>query len=37
MTNQNKLSLLLGDIETPRPTVADSIGDESGGEPLRLA
>jgi len=27
------LRLIVGDIETPHPTVADSFGDESGGRP----
>jgi hypothetical protein len=33
MTRQKDLRLIVGDIETPQPTVADSFGDESGGEP----
>jgi hypothetical protein len=33
MTKRKDLRLIVGDIETPHPTVADSFGDESGGRP----
>lgn len=31
-----KPSPLFSDIEKPRPTVADDLGDESGGEPMTV-
>ena len=31
-----KPSPLFGDIEKPHPTVADDLGDESGGEPMTV-
>jgi len=34
MIKRKHLSPHLGDIESSHPTVADSIGDDSGGEPL---
>jgi hypothetical protein len=34
MIKRNDRSPLAGDIETSHPTVADSIGEELGGEPL---
>jgi hypothetical protein len=33
VTKRRDFRLIAGDIETPHPTVADSFGDESGGEP----
>lgn len=36
MTKRKDFSLLQGDIEKPHPTVADSAGDELGGEPLTV-
>ena len=36
MTERNDLSPLVGDIERPHPTVADSIGSELGAEPLTV-
>jgi hypothetical protein len=34
MTQRKDLSPLVGDVERPHPTVADSIGGELGAEPL---
>jgi hypothetical protein len=36
MTKRKDLSPLVGDIEMPHPTVADSIGGEPGAEPLTV-
>ena len=36
MTEPKDLSPLVGDIERPHPTVADSIGGELGAEPLTV-
>jgi hypothetical protein len=36
MSTQNKNSASLSDIEKSHPTVADDLGDESGGEPMTV-
>jgi hypothetical protein len=36
MSTQKKNSASLSDIEAPHPTVADDLGDESGGEPMTV-
>ncbi|HMG95082.1 MAG TPA: hypothetical protein VK565_02210 [Gemmatimonadaceae bacterium] len=36
MTERKDLSPLVGDVERPHPTVADSIGGELGAEPLTV-
>ena len=36
MTERKDLSPLVGDVERPHPTVADSIGGELGVEPLTV-
>jgi hypothetical protein len=36
MIKRKDRSPLVGDIERPHPTVADSIGDELGAEPLTI-
>jgi hypothetical protein len=36
MNKRENLSPLMGDIEMPHPTVADSIGGELGAEPLTV-
>ncbi|HKN58638.1 MAG TPA: hypothetical protein VJV97_07280 [Gemmatimonadaceae bacterium] len=36
MTTPKKPSPLFGDIEKPYPTVADDLGDDSGGEPMTV-
>jgi hypothetical protein len=36
MTKRKDFSLLVGDVEKPHPTVADTAGEESGGEPLTV-
>ena len=36
MTKPKDHSPLIGDIEKPHPTVADDLGDESGGQPMTV-
>jgi len=36
MTKRKDLSPVVGDVERPHPTVADSVGDELGVEPLTV-
>ena len=36
MTKRKDLSPLMGDVERPHPTVADSVGGELGVEPLTV-
>ena len=36
MTTSKKSYPLFGDVEKPHPTVADYLGDESGGEPMTV-
>jgi hypothetical protein len=36
MTKRKDISLSEGDVEKPHPTVADSAGEELGGEPLTV-
>jgi len=36
MTERKDLSPLVGDVERPHPTVADSIGGELGAEPVTV-
>ncbi len=36
MSTPKKPSTPLGDIEKPHPTVADDLGDESGGQPMTV-
>lgn len=36
MMKRKNRSGLIGDIERPHPTVADSVGDELGAEPLTV-
>jgi hypothetical protein len=36
MSTQKQNSASLSDIEKPHPTVADDLGDESGGEPMTV-
>ena len=36
MSTHKKTSASLSDIEKPHPTVADDLGDESGGEPMTV-
>ncbi|HEX9384395.1 MAG TPA: hypothetical protein VF908_13410 [Gemmatimonadaceae bacterium] len=36
MTKRNDLSPQMADVERPHPTVADSVGDELGVEPLTV-
>ena len=36
MKQRKNRSALIGDVERPHPTVADSVGDELGAEPLTV-